>query len=263
MHKVLTFAYEPARAAGGDPPARARAGDLDAGRAGRGAARRAASTSCRPRCRATSPSSGSSRCARRRGRLVYAAVRDERRRPAARARQRRCAGTRIARRGRRQPRRRARRRPATRARSRRRSTRAGIPAIAGTIAGDNTIFVAARDGTPAAALRDELLGHLAGRSRMSTHGSRRLLRRPRHELHRRLAEGGPVRLRRGRRRARRRRPGVRPRGVDRPRPAAGATTSLLRRPQATPSPTSSARGRSRRTRCTRASTRSSRRSRAP
>ena len=33
--------------------------------------------------------------------------------------------------------------------------------IAGTIAGDNTIFVAVRDGTPAAALRDELTGHLA------------------------------------------------------------------------------------------------------
>ena len=35
------------------------------------------------------------------------------------------------------------------------------PGIAGTIAGDNTIFVAARDGTPATALRDELAGHLA------------------------------------------------------------------------------------------------------
>jgi transcriptional regulator of arginine metabolism len=34
------------------------------------------------------------------------------------------------------------------------------PAIAGTIAGDNTIFVAARDGTSAATLRDELAGHL-------------------------------------------------------------------------------------------------------
>jgi transcriptional regulator of arginine metabolism len=37
---------------------------------------------------------------------------------------------------------------------------AAHPAIAGTIAGDNTIFVAARDGTSAAALRDELAGHL-------------------------------------------------------------------------------------------------------
>lgn len=35
------------------------------------------------------------------------------------------------------------------------------PAIAGTIAGDNTIFIAAREGTSAAALRDELSGHLA------------------------------------------------------------------------------------------------------
>ena len=37
---------------------------------------------------------------------------------------------------------------------------AGHPAIAGTIAGDNTIFVAPRDGTTADALRDELHGHL-------------------------------------------------------------------------------------------------------
>jgi transcriptional regulator of arginine metabolism len=37
---------------------------------------------------------------------------------------------------------------------------AGHPAIAGTIAGDNTIFVAVRDGTTAAALRAELVGHL-------------------------------------------------------------------------------------------------------
>jgi transcriptional regulator of arginine metabolism len=35
------------------------------------------------------------------------------------------------------------------------------PGIAGTIAGDNAIFVAAREGTSAAALRDELAGHLA------------------------------------------------------------------------------------------------------
>lgn len=37
---------------------------------------------------------------------------------------------------------------------------AGHPGIAGTVAGDNMIFVAARDGTAAAALRDELTGHL-------------------------------------------------------------------------------------------------------
>lgn len=36
----------------------------------------------------------------------------------------------------------------------------GHPGIAGTLAGDNAIFVAARDGTPAAALRDELSGYL-------------------------------------------------------------------------------------------------------
>lgn len=37
---------------------------------------------------------------------------------------------------------------------------AGHPGIAGTVAGDNTIFVAAREGTPAAQLRDELSGQL-------------------------------------------------------------------------------------------------------
>jgi transcriptional regulator of arginine metabolism len=39
---------------------------------------------------------------------------------------------------------------------------ASHPAIAGTIAGDNTIFVAAHDGVAVAALRDELAGHLVG-----------------------------------------------------------------------------------------------------
>ena len=34
------------------------------------------------------------------------------------------------------------------------------PGIAGTLAGDNAIFIAAREGTTAAALRDELAGHL-------------------------------------------------------------------------------------------------------
>jgi transcriptional regulator of arginine metabolism len=37
---------------------------------------------------------------------------------------------------------------------------AGHPGIAGTIAGDNTILVVARDGTPAAVLREELAGHV-------------------------------------------------------------------------------------------------------
>ena len=36
----------------------------------------------------------------------------------------------------------------------------GHPHVAGTIAGENTIFVVARDGTPAAQLRDELRTHL-------------------------------------------------------------------------------------------------------
>lgn len=37
---------------------------------------------------------------------------------------------------------------------------AGHPGIAGTLAGDNTILVVARDGAAAAVLRDELMGHL-------------------------------------------------------------------------------------------------------
>ena len=37
---------------------------------------------------------------------------------------------------------------------------ASHPGIAGTIAGDNTIFVAARDGVTAGALANELTGHL-------------------------------------------------------------------------------------------------------
>jgi transcriptional regulator of arginine metabolism len=36
---------------------------------------------------------------------------------------------------------------------------AAHPSIAGTVAGDNTIFVAARDGISAGGLRDELFGH--------------------------------------------------------------------------------------------------------
>jgi transcriptional regulator of arginine metabolism len=37
---------------------------------------------------------------------------------------------------------------------------AAHPGVAGTVAGDNTIFVAARDGISAAMLRDALSGHL-------------------------------------------------------------------------------------------------------
>ncbi len=37
---------------------------------------------------------------------------------------------------------------------------ASHPAVAGTLAGDNTIFVAARDGVSAQALEDELAGYL-------------------------------------------------------------------------------------------------------
>jgi transcriptional regulator of arginine metabolism len=39
---------------------------------------------------------------------------------------------------------------------------ASHPSIAGTIAGDNTIFVATRDGVRVETLRDELAGHLVG-----------------------------------------------------------------------------------------------------
>jgi transcriptional regulator of arginine metabolism len=39
---------------------------------------------------------------------------------------------------------------------------AAHPSIAGTIAGDNTIFVATRDGVRVETLRDELAGHLVG-----------------------------------------------------------------------------------------------------
>jgi transcriptional regulator of arginine metabolism len=39
---------------------------------------------------------------------------------------------------------------------------AAHPAIAGTIAGDNTIFVATRDGAAVETLRDELADHLVG-----------------------------------------------------------------------------------------------------
>ena len=39
---------------------------------------------------------------------------------------------------------------------------AAHPSIAGTIAGDNTIFVATRDGVRVEMLRDELAGHLVG-----------------------------------------------------------------------------------------------------
>jgi transcriptional regulator of arginine metabolism len=38
--------------------------------------------------------------------------------------------------------------------------RSGHPHILGTVAGDNTILIVARDGVPGAALRDELRGHL-------------------------------------------------------------------------------------------------------
>ncbi len=37
---------------------------------------------------------------------------------------------------------------------------ASLPSVAGTIAGDNVIFIAPRNGTTAAVLRDELNGHL-------------------------------------------------------------------------------------------------------
>jgi transcriptional regulator of arginine metabolism len=41
---------------------------------------------------------------------------------------------------------------------------AGLPDVAGTIAGENTVFVAARDGRTGAELADDLVHHLQGES---------------------------------------------------------------------------------------------------
>jgi transcriptional regulator of arginine metabolism len=41
---------------------------------------------------------------------------------------------------------------------------AGLPDVAGTIAGENTVFVAARDGRTGAELADDLVNHLQGES---------------------------------------------------------------------------------------------------
>ena len=47
-------------------------------------------------------------------------------------------------------------------RARRAIDTAGLPDIAGTVAGDDTIFVAARDGLTGAQLAEELTHHLEG-----------------------------------------------------------------------------------------------------
>ena len=92
------------------------------------------------------------------GRLVYAPPGTSDYRPSARAR-RGDAPVRRQPRSRRLP---GRRQHAVRVRQRSRAgnRRSGHPGIAGTLAGDNSILVVARDGTPAAALADELTGYL-------------------------------------------------------------------------------------------------------
>ena len=49
-----------------------------------------------------------------------------------------------------------------RTRSRSPSTRSSLPEVAGCIAGDDTIFVAARDGMTGAELAEQLRHHLDG-----------------------------------------------------------------------------------------------------
>ena len=51
---------------------------------------------------------------------------------------------------------------ATRLRSRTRSTRAGLADVAGTVAGENTIFVAPREGVTGSELEEMLRHHLEG-----------------------------------------------------------------------------------------------------
>ena len=171
------------------------------------------------------------------------------------------------------------------------------PGIAGTIAGDNSIFIAAREGTTAVALREELAGHL-GRTwgtlvpprpppsrrdmkrvawpprrarsplRPSNVGSKPHVETsttrkdemartavvasgPRYLVHRRVAQRGLVRLRRGRCRARRRRAGVRSRGVDRTWEGRGRRRRPARGPQGRVRRGAVSRARSRRTLSTR------------
>ena len=81
----------------------------------------------------------------------------------------------------------------------------GPPDIAGTVAGDNTIFVAAREGVTRRRARRPAATS-SGRRSSDRHRRARLLGRARHELRDRVAEGG-LRLRRGGRRPRRRRTG--------------------------------------------------------
>ena len=93
------------------------------------------------------------------GRLDLCGTRDRGRRPAAGDR-RRAASLRHRRRG---GERRARRRDdAVRVRERARAgdRRGSHPAIAGTLAGDNTIFIAAKDGVAASDLQSELASYL-------------------------------------------------------------------------------------------------------
>ena len=64
---------------------------------------------------------------------------------------------------------------------------AALGDVAGTIAGDDTIFVAAREGVTGAELAEQLRLHLEGESLRDQDGRARLLRWARHELCDRLA----------------------------------------------------------------------------
>ena len=249
------------RAAGRDPAARPAS---SSSRRRPSSPRRCATQgyeACRRPSRATSRSSGSSRCATSSGRLVYALPGAADLDRLERARPRRCAAGRSRIDADRQPARRSTTPPGFATRSRdaidERRPRATSPARSPAT---NTILVAARDGVTGAELaRRSSRHHLEGDS-MSSHRGARLLGRARHVLRDRLAEGG-LRLRRGRRRARRRRPG---RPTSSRRSSAATRPARRRRPRR---PQRGVRGRAgregaaSRTRSTRASTRSSPRSR--
>ena len=220
--------YEPTRAAERDPHARSRACALDAG-GGRGGAQgrglRGRADDGLARHRRSRPRQGAR--AERPARVRAAG--DERHRPAACARGcdapvRREPGSRRERSSS-SPRRRG-----TQTRSRRRSTKRGIPGSParwpGTTRSSSSLATARRRRD----LADELTGYLL-QVRVRPLGRRRLLGRARHELHPRLAEGGAVRLRRGRRGARGRRSGVRSRGVDHARQRGRSRGRSRRRPQ--------------------------------
>ena len=95
------------------------------------------------------------------GRLDLRAARDGRRRSAARDRRRDATLRHRRRGGEQRPRRRDDARPGYASALAQAIDEGGHPSIAGTLAGDNTIFVAAKDGTTAQELQAELAAYLA------------------------------------------------------------------------------------------------------